>query len=375
MSQMDPMKERPTGALISTVTKLINLVLLLLVAIVAITVAFYSYDKPLFTINWIEGSSDVSSESAVGTTDSKEQSEKASFFTEIHNPLEELKEQTDLNSEYIKYGYQLISETYKYIGPENGDAKMVYTGNNLACKNCHLDAGQKKFSAPYVGVFGRFPQYRGRENTIGTLQDRVNGCMERSMNGKKLPVDGKEMTAIMAYMKWVSDKVPTGEKIEGSGFVKVEIPNRKVDLAHGEEVYKMKCASCHGVDGQGIKMPSGLGYTYPPLWGNDSYNHGAGMNRVLTAAQFIKGNMPFGATSENPMVTDEEAYDVAGFIDSHQRPKKKNTEKDYPKLERKPVSAPYGPYADEFSQEQHQFGPFQEIMAYYEKEYNLKKTK
>jgi len=368
---MDPLKERPTGALISSVKKLVNLVVILLIGLIVLSVLFLNFDQPLFTLEFNQTKEVIAS----AEDQSNEEPQEASFFGSIKNPLKELAAADDLESEYIKYGYQLISETYKHIGPNNGDRTKVFTGNNLACQNCHLDAGQKKFSAPYIGVHGRFPQYRGRENSVGTLEDRVNGCMERSMNGKKLPVEGREMKSIMAYMRWISKGVPTGEKIEGSGFVKIELPNRAVDLDKGESIYNGKCASCHGAEGLGMKKPDGLGYTYPPLWGDDSYNHGAGMNRVITAAQFIKGNMPFGASAENPMLSDEEAYDVAGFIDSQNRPKKVNTKEDYPKLERKPVSAPYGPYADDFTPEQHKYGPFQEIIDYYQQQYNLKKTK
>ena len=281
----------------------------------------------------------------------------------------------DLNSEMIKYGYALIAETYKYIGPENGNPKMIYTGNNLSCKNCHLDAGTKPFAAPYLGVTARFPQYRGRENTIGSIEERINGCMERSMNGKKLPTDSKEMRAMVSYMSWLGKDIPAGHKVKGAGFAKIEIPDRAVDLENGKKVYDAQCIACHGEDGAGVKNGNGLGYTYPPLWGDDTYNHGAGMNRVLTAAAFIKGNMPFGATADNPMISDENAYDVAGYIDSKQRPMKANTEVDYPDLKRKPVSTPYGPWDDDFSAEQHKFGPFPPIIAFYKEKYGIEKNK
>ena len=106
-----------------------------------------------------------------------------------------------------------------------------------------------------------------------------------------------------------------------------------------------------------------------------AFNNGSGINRVITAAQFIKGNMPYGTTYENPFLTDAEAYDVSGYINQQQRPKKPNLEKDFPDLLKKPVSAPYGPYVDNFSVEQHQKGPFQPIIAFYDKEYGIKKSK
>ena len=275
----------------------------------------------------------------------------------------------------IKYGHELFIKTPKYLGPDNGDPDKVYTGNRLACNNCHLKSGTKPFSAPLIGIVKRFPQFRGRENKIGTIEERINGCMERSMNGRKIPSDGKEMQAFVTYLTWLSRLAPEDGKVAGQGFVKVEIPNRKVDLIHGQQVFEKNCIVCHGKNGQGVKRPESFTYEYPPLWGNDSYNNGAGMTRVITAAQFIKANMPFGTTYEAPVLSDGEAYDVAGYINQQQRPEKPNREADFPDLIKKPVSTPYGPYADNFPIEQHQLGPFQPIMEYYKSEFNSIKSK
>ncbi|MCL4115705.1 UNVERIFIED_CONTAM: hypothetical protein GTU68_038329 [Idotea baltica] len=256
------------------------------------------------------------------------------------------------------------------------ESDRTYAGNNLSCTNCHLWSGTKPYAAPLIGIIQRFPQFRGRENKIGTIEERINGCMERSMNGKILPLDSKEMKAMVAYLNWLSRFAPQDGKIEGQGFVKIEIPDRPVNLEKGKGIFKANCVLCHGADGQGKRSIDGnVHYEYPPLWGNDSYNNGAGMTRVITAAQFIKANMPFGATYEKPVLTDEEAYDVAGYINQQKRPQKKNREVDFPDLTKKPVSTPYGPYADSFTIEQHQWGPFKPIMDYYKKEFNMVKYK
>ncbi|MCK5441095.1 MAG: c-type cytochrome [Maribacter sp.] len=275
----------------------------------------------------------------------------------------------------IKFGHDLFINTPKFIGPENGDPNMVFAGNRLSCNNCHLQAGTKPFSGSLIGIINRFPQFRGRENKIGTIEERINGCMERSMNGRTMPTDGKEMQAFVQYLTWLSRFAPEDGKIFGQGFVKVEIPERAVNLEHGKEVYTATCNVCHGIDGQGIKSADNYTYLYPPLWGDDSFNNGAGMTRVITAARFIKGNMPFGITYDEPRLSDEEAYDVAGYINQQKRPLKTNPEKDFPDIKKKPVSTPYPPYADSFSIDQHQLGPFQPIMAFYKQEYNIVKTK
>ncbi len=278
-------------------------------------------------------------------------------------------------SEIIKYGFDVFRNTSKYLGPESKIKGMAYAGNHLSCTNCHLGSGTKPYAAPLIGVVQRFPQYRGRENKMGTIEERINGCMERSMNGKMMPRDGDEMKAMVAYLDWLGRYAPKDGKINGQGFVKIDIPERAVDLEEGKTVFIKHCIKCHGTDGQGSKSTDGITYQYPPLWGDDSYNNGAGMTRVITAAQFIKANMPYGTTYENPILTDEEAYDVAGFINQQLRPEKENREKDFPDLKKKPVSTPYPPYVDSFSIEQHQLGPFQPIMEYYKKQYTIVKSK
>jgi len=278
-------------------------------------------------------------------------------------------------SETIKYGFDVFRNTPKYLGPESKNKGMAYAGNHLSCTNCHLGSGTKPYAAPLIGVVQRFPQYRGRENKMGTIEERINGCMERSMNGKMMPDDGDEMKAMVAYLGWLGRYAPKDGKIKGQGFVKIDIPERAVDLELGKTVFTKHCITCHGTDGQGSKSADGITYQYPPLWGDDSYNNGAGMTRVITAAQFIKANMPYGTTYDNPVLTDEEAYDVAGYINQQLRPTKENLEADFPDLKKKPVSTPYPPYTDTFSLTQHQLGPFQPIMEHYKREYNIVKSK
>ena len=84
----------------------------------------------------------------------------------------------------------------------------------------------------------------------------------------------------------------------------------------------------------------------PPLWGSDSFNDGAGMARLITAANFVHFNMPHGTDYLNPQLTVEQAWDVAAYMISQPRPAKAGLDKDFPDLLTKPVDAPYGPYAD-----------------------------
>ena len=277
----------------------------------------------------------------------------------------------------IKYGYLLITKTPEYIGPQASDESKRLAGNNLTCNNCHLSAGRKTGSGSFVGVFNRFPEFSGRENKTSTLADRINGCMERSMNGVAMDTTSEEMQAIIAYMEWLSKDVPPDQEKIYKGYRSITIPDIKADTARGHELYALHCLVCHQADGKGYAIPGRnfSGYLYPPIGGDDSFNNGAGMHRVITSAEFIKWNMPFGATTESPVLTDDEAYHVAAYINSFERPIKAHLDQDYPDKKLKPVSAPYGPWADDFSQEQHQYGPFQPIMEYYKNTYDIVKNK
>ncbi len=263
----------------------------------------------------------------------------------------------------VKYGHALFTNTASEIGPASQDQAKQYAGNNLGCASCHLQGGTQPYAMPVTGVWGQFPQYRGREGEVGTLEDRINGCMERSMNGRALSLNGREMRAFLVYMKWLSTGVPDGAKIVGAGTLSIKEPQRAADLGHGGQVYAQVCAACHGPDGLGQRGAAGAGYQFPPPWGPDSYNDGAGMARLLTAAAFIKGNMPLGTTFNTPALSDDDAYDVAGYINTQPRPHKANLDKDFPNLLQKPADAPYGPYADGFSELQHKLGPFEPIRA------------
>lgn len=269
----------------------------------------------------------------------------------------------DAFGKQVKYGYALFTDTAGQIGPAAPDPAKRYSGNGLTCQNCHLQGGTQPYAVPLAGIWGQFPQYRGREGEVGTLEDRVNGCMERSMNGQALALDGREMKAFLAYLKWLSTGIPVGAKIIGAGTLQVKEPGRAADIRHGAQVYAQTCAACHGDAGQGQRSEGRAGYQFPPLWGPNGFNNGAGMARLLTTAAFVKHAMPLGTTFDAPVLDDEGAYDVAGFINSQVRPQKANLERDFPNRLQKPVDSPYGPYIDGFSEQQHKVGPYEPIRA------------
>lgn len=258
----------------------------------------------------------------------------------------------------IEYGKALVAHTAKYLGPKG---LVMQVSNGMNCQNCHLDAGTRIFGNNYSAVASTYPKFRARSGKVEDVYKRVNDCFERSLNGKPLDTLSREMQAIKAYINFVGSNVPKDEKPDGAGFKELAYLDREADPLRGKAVYEAKCLSCHQADGQGQFAPDGLEYTYPPLWGTHSYNDGAGLYRVSNFARYVKNNMPLGVTHRNPLLTDEEAWDVAAFVNSQNRPHI-STQKDWPDITKKPVDHPFGPYADTFSEKQHKYGLFKPIL-------------
>ncbi|MEJ1937070.1 c-type cytochrome, partial [Nostoc sp. NIES-2111] len=241
------------------------------------------------------------------------------------------------------------------------DASKRYAGNNLACRNCHLHAGTEPFAFPVYGIAPDFPAYSARSGTAITLPDRLNSCMRRSMNGRPMPTDSPEMLALVAYIDFLSTGVPDSVKLRGYGAGRMPLLDRAADPARGKPVYAAKCVACHGQTGAGVRrsLPStDLGYMVPPLWGPDSFNEGAGMNRLITAANFLHANMPHGTDYLHPTLAPEEAWDVAAYMLAQPRPAMAGLDKDFPERSTKPFDTPYGPWADDLPAARHRFGPF-----------------
>lgn len=206
-------------------------------------------------------------------------------------------------TEAILYGEKVFNETNVLL-PEN-------VGSELSCQSCHANGGVSQ-SSSMVGVVADYPQYRAREGVTFTLEDRINGCMIRSMNGEMIESDSEEMRGMIAYLTYISTGVEIGaERPWVVVNMMEEVP--EPDITVGEELYVSKnCMTCHATDGSGTGANSG-----PALWGENSFNDGAGMTRLSKMAGYIQNNMPIG---DDYILTDQEAADLAAYILAQDRP-------------------------------------------------------
>lgn len=262
--------------------------------------------------------------------------------------------------EMIKYGKELIVHTAVYFGP-NGTLAQLSNGMN--CQNCHLDGGTRLYGNNFASFIATYPKMSNRSGKIEPATQRIVECFSRSLGGRSPDTTAKEVQAILAYMKWIGQGVKKNAKLFGNATEKLPYLNSAADSSKGKLIYDAKCQSCHGVNGQGVLAIDKKSYTYPPLWGAHSYNDGAGMYRLANLAGFVKNNMPFGATYEDSQLSDEEAWNVAAFINTQPRTHR-DQRNDYTDLSKKPIDAPFGPYVDTFSEKQHKLGPFKPILAY-----------
>lgn len=205
-------------------------------------------------------------------------------------------------------GYRASAMRGRAILLNTRDSLPRNVGNSLRCASCHLDGGLRANAMPWVGSYARFPQYRPRSGRVDLIEDRINDCLERSMNGKRLDPAGRDMRDVVTYFAFLSSGIPVGSEIEGQGFPR--LPPLKGDITRGSHVFVSTCARCHGPDGHGTSLA-------PPLWGPRSYNVGAGMARINTAASFIYGLMPFDRAQQ---LTPQQAFDVATYINTRPRP-------------------------------------------------------
>jgi thiosulfate dehydrogenase len=198
------------------------------------------------------------------------------------------------------------------------DSLPQHVGASLTCANCHIGDGTQRDAMPLVGSYARFPQYRGRSGKVDVIEDRINDCFVRSMNGTALARDSRDMRDIVSYLAFLSRGFPVGSPMDGQGVP--ALASMQGDSTRGRLVFASTCVACHGSDGHGTAVA-------PPLWGPQSFNIGAGMARLNSAARFIHALMP----RDRPgILTPQQAYDVAAYVTSRPRPDLVGKENDWP---------------------------------------------
>ena len=228
----------------------------------------------------------------------------------------------------VKLGEDILSHTNTH--PLTKDL----VGDKLQCTSCHLKGSDGKPGTghgigTFIGTATAFPAYSKREKTVQTLQDRINNCFMRSMNGKRPIIDTKASVAMATYVTWLSTGMPmkmntkmpcsplNSDRWKGGAkkYAKIQRKATHANYVHGKKLYEAKCAMCHGIDGAGMG-------TFPPLWGKNAggewlaYNTGAGMSKLNKGAAWVQVNMPVG---QGGTLKDQEAADIMLYVNAQPR--------------------------------------------------------
>ena len=207
-------------------------------------------------------------------------------------------------------GKLIFDETPKYA--------PAYVGNKLACNDCHIQSGTAAYAAPMIDLAGLFPMFNKRAGHVISLENRIQECFARSEAGSPPATSSSEVQALVAYINWLSRDGVKGKAWPGRGLVK--IPALKGDPVAGKAVYAAQCAGCHGADGVGVPP------VLPAVWGNDSFNDGAGMSQPAKMAAFVLHNMP---QNHPGTLSPQQAWDVSAYIHTMPRPKFNQAYKNY----------------------------------------------
>ena len=204
----------------------------------------------------------------------------------------------------IAYGRTIVMDTQTTM--------KGYVGAKMSCAACHLAGGTQPRGGSFIGIYGAFPQWNRRAHRVIALQDRIAECFLYSMNGRPPAYNSKAMIAVVAYIAWLSRGTPGGRPQAADQRYGVPLPSEPPNPQRGAALYAQKCAACHGSNG------GGQSNVFPPLWGKNSFNGGAGMAHIDRMTGFVRYNMPQNAPGS---LSVAQAYDVAAFVLSHARPR------------------------------------------------------
>lgn len=235
------------------------------------------------------------------------------------------------NADSIILGMRLLNETARLL-PDN-------VGDGLNCNSCHMAQGKRPLGAPYINTINDYPKFMPRAQDVMNIQERINGCFRRSMNGVPLDESSVEMQAMVDYMDWLRGDVEKGNRVSIQNMEYFKVGQFTPDPVRGEQIYVQQCASCHGSDGEGMKDQFG-DFIFPPLWGDESFNLGAGMARISRAAPFVLHNMPLGVSLDAPLgqitLSKQDAVDVSAYFTVKPRPDFPDKIHDWPGVPRPP---------------------------------------
>ena len=225
---------------------------------------------------------------------------------------------------YITKGCNIFTNTTK-----NRPAGYGFWKTRMNCTSCHLEGGSKEYAAHIGDGAVSYPGVYSANNIVYTNRMRIARCYAHSVNEILYGANSEYYKLITLYMAWIAEKtaIPIGENRKSRGIHNVRgTAARHASIIAGQRAYVANCQYCHGPAGYGSdRFDNDPKLSPPPINGSEAFVHTATLSYSSRLASFILNNMPPGATHDKPLLSAQEALDIAEFISVQTRPAAPNT--------------------------------------------------
>lgn len=217
-------------------------------------------------------------------------------------------------AKFIVQGCNLVTETSRYAT----SLPVKPWRSSLTCQSCHRDAGDRKNAGSLAHAAVLLPHMLSSLNRAIRHDDRILMCFARSLNWLDLGLNAPEIQEIIVYSNWLAqiNELPIGVLPEGRGMPALQDTlGLGSSFMAGERVYNQRCVTCHGPSGWGVS-----GSKIPPITGKASFNSAATLAHRERLSGFIYYNMPPMPKGTPPVLSRQEALDIAAYLSSFSRP-------------------------------------------------------
>jgi thiosulfate dehydrogenase len=260
---------------------------------------------------------------------------RSPYLRKTLGTTKELRGYSEPDVRAIQRGCNIVDDTQgqlaKDAARERWNASRFTRSTRTSCDHCHQGVGDKQDAAGnrLVGSNGLAASW-----VMADMYDRFTGlllpyelrqmqCYINSSNGFKPNAADDLIRDVTAYSRFLAAAldVRIGNHYPEQGID--EIPasatlRRGDDYVRGADLYRQKCARCHGPQGFGTVVDGMV--VYPALAGPDAFTldsrmNFARMNTVISG--FICRNMPLG---EEGSLDNQACRDIGFYLSTLPRP-------------------------------------------------------
>ena len=196
--------------------------------------------------------------------------------------------------------------------------KADYVGNGLNCVNCHLDDGRRP-TRPRCGRVRRISAVPRVNQQVNTFTLMLEYCFRYSMNGTDAACRrARRHRASSAMRSGWPRAHPLARSSRVAAIAPCRSPHKPLDVDAATGVFASHCPMCHGANGAGLK--AGDTWVFPAAMGNALLQRGRrACTRSPSPRRSSRRRCPI---EQGKTLTDQQAWDVAAYINSKPRPRR-----------------------------------------------------